>query len=89
MSDILNRIIEVKWEEVAAAKQKRSLASQREEAEARRGEQLGFERSLRAAIAEALAEVAAAAPQPAAAEVAPSQPVSAVARMQLACSTHF
>jgi indole-3-glycerol phosphate synthase len=51
MSDILNRIIEVKWEEVAAAKLRRSLASQREEAEARRGEQLGFERSLRATIA--------------------------------------
>ncbi|MBW8848409.1 MAG: indole-3-glycerol phosphate synthase TrpC [Burkholderiales bacterium] len=50
-SDILNRIVEVKWEEVAAAKLKRSLASQREEAEVRKDERLGFERSLRATIA--------------------------------------
>ena len=50
-SDILNRIIEVKWEEISAAKLKRSLASQREEAEARKDERLGFERSLRATIA--------------------------------------
>lgn len=51
MVDILKRIVEVKWEEVAAARQRRSLASQREEAEARRDERLGFERSLRATIA--------------------------------------
>ncbi len=57
MSDILNRIVEVKWEEVAAAKAKRSLASLRDEAEARRGEQLGFERSLRASIAAGRAAV--------------------------------
>ena len=50
-SDILNRIVEVKWEEISAAKLKRSLASQREEAEARKDERLGFERSLRASIA--------------------------------------
>jgi indole-3-glycerol phosphate synthase len=51
MADILKKIVEVKWEEIAAAKAKRSLASQREEAESRRGEQRGFERSLRATIA--------------------------------------
>ncbi|RZL29330.1 MAG: indole-3-glycerol-phosphate synthase, partial [Rubrivivax sp.] len=57
MSDILKRIVEVKWEEVAAAKLKRSLASLRDEAEARKGEQLGFERSLRASIAAGRAAV--------------------------------
>lgn len=51
MADILNRIVEVKWEEISAAKLKRSLASQREEAEARKDERLGFERLLRATIA--------------------------------------
>ena len=51
MADILNRIVEVKWEEIAAAKLKRSLASQREEAEARKGERRGFERALRAKTA--------------------------------------
>jgi indole-3-glycerol phosphate synthase len=51
MSDILQRIVEVKWEEISAAKLRRSLASQREEAEARKDERLGFERSLRATIA--------------------------------------
>lgn len=57
MSDILNRIVEVKWEEISAAKLKRSLASQREEAEARKSERLGFERSLRASIAAGRAAV--------------------------------
>jgi indole-3-glycerol phosphate synthase len=51
MSDILQRIVEVKWDEISAAKLRRSLASQREEAEARKDERLGFERSLRATIA--------------------------------------
>jgi len=57
MSDILNKIVAVKWEEVSAAKLKRSLASQREEAEARKSERLGFERSLRASIAAGRAAV--------------------------------
>ncbi|MBV8036267.1 indole-3-glycerol phosphate synthase TrpC [Roseateles sp.] len=51
MADILNRIVEVKWEEIAAAKNKRSLSSQREEAEARKGQQRGFGRALRTKIA--------------------------------------
>ncbi|MDN3919722.1 indole-3-glycerol phosphate synthase TrpC [Roseateles violae] len=50
MSDILNRIVAVKHEEVAAARRRRSLASQREEAEAR-DDQRGFEAALRAKIA--------------------------------------
>jgi indole-3-glycerol phosphate synthase len=50
MSDILNRIVEVKREEVAAARRKRSLASQREEAESGH-DQRGFEAALRAKIA--------------------------------------
>ena len=49
-ADILNRIVEVKWEEIAAAKGRRSLASLRDEAEGRRGEQRGFERALRAKL---------------------------------------
>jgi indole-3-glycerol phosphate synthase len=51
MADILNKIVEVKWDEIAAAKLKRSLASQREEAEGRKGQQRGFERALRSKIA--------------------------------------
>ncbi|MDM4766833.1 indole-3-glycerol phosphate synthase TrpC [Pelomonas sp. SE-A7] len=50
MSDILNKINAVKHEEVAAAKARRSLASLREEAEARR-DLRGFERALRAKVA--------------------------------------
>ena len=49
MSDILNKIVEVKRDEVAAAKKKRSLASQREEAESR-NDVRGFEAALRARI---------------------------------------
>jgi len=49
MDDILKRICEVKVEEVAAARKKRSLASQREEAEAR-SDVRGFEAALRAKI---------------------------------------
>ncbi len=50
MSDILNKIVAVKHEELAAARQRRSLASWREEAEARRDVR-GFEAALRAKLA--------------------------------------
>ena len=50
MSDILQRIVEVKHEELAAARQRRSLASWREEAEARRDAR-GFEAALRTKMA--------------------------------------
>ncbi|WP_077035609.1 indole-3-glycerol phosphate synthase TrpC [Pelomonas sp. KK5] len=50
MSDILNKIVEVKVDEVAAARKHRSLASIREEAEGRTDVR-GFEASLRRKIA--------------------------------------
>ncbi|MFG6467387.1 indole-3-glycerol phosphate synthase TrpC [Roseateles sp. BYS87W] len=50
-ADILKQIVEVKWEEIAAAKARRSLASLRDEAEGRKGEQRGFERALLAKLA--------------------------------------
>ena len=50
MSDILDKIVAVKREEVAAGKARRSLASWRAEAEARR-DLRGFEAALRTAIA--------------------------------------
>ena len=50
MSDILQRIVAVKREEVAAGRGRRSLASWREEAEARRDVR-GFEAALRARMA--------------------------------------
>ena len=50
MSDILRRIVAVKHEELALARQRRSLASLREEAEARH-DRRGFEAALRAKIA--------------------------------------
>jgi indole-3-glycerol phosphate synthase len=50
VSDILQRIVEVKHEELAVARQRRSLASWREEAEARRDAR-GFEAALRAKMA--------------------------------------
>ncbi len=59
MSDILDKIVAVKREEIAAARQKRSLASWREEAEsaeARRGLR-GFEAALRTKVAAGRAAV--------------------------------
>ena len=59
MSDILQRIVAVKREEVAAAKARRSLASLRDEAEsavAQRGLR-GFEAALRAKLAAGRAAV--------------------------------
>ncbi|MCY7315376.1 MAG: indole-3-glycerol phosphate synthase TrpC [Rubrivivax sp.] len=49
MDDILRRIVAVKHQEVAAARQRRSLASWRDEAEVRRDVR-GFEAALRAQI---------------------------------------
>ncbi|MEO3690125.1 indole-3-glycerol phosphate synthase TrpC [Roseateles paludis] len=51
MDDILQRIVAVKHEEIAAARPKRSLASLRDEAESRHGQQRGFAAALRSTIA--------------------------------------
>ncbi|MBA3599560.1 MAG: indole-3-glycerol phosphate synthase TrpC [Methylibium sp.] len=61
MSDILERIVEVKRDEVAAAKARRSLASLREEAESaeRRGDLRDFVGAMRAKIAAGKAAVVA------------------------------
>ncbi len=56
MTDILQRIVAVKREELAAARARRSLASWREEAESRRDVR-GFEAALRARIAAGQAAV--------------------------------
>jgi indole-3-glycerol phosphate synthase len=59
MADILERIVEVKRDEVAAARKARSLASWREEAESRerRADIRGFEAALRGKIAHGRAAV--------------------------------
>ena len=59
MSDILDKIVAVKRDEIAAAKQRRSLASLREEAESRerRADLRGFEAALRARLAAGRAAV--------------------------------
>jgi len=49
MSDILNKIVQVKREELAAARQRRSLASWREDAEQRRDVR-GFVQALRSTV---------------------------------------
>jgi indole-3-glycerol phosphate synthase len=55
--DILQRIVAVKHEEVAAARLARPLPSLRAEAEARRGDLRGFEAALRAKVAAGLPAV--------------------------------
>jgi len=56
MSDILDKIVEVKHDEIAAGKKRRSLASWREEAESNRDVR-GFEAALRKKIAAGRAAV--------------------------------
>ncbi|MFN3862149.1 MAG: indole-3-glycerol phosphate synthase TrpC [Roseateles sp.] len=90
-ADILQRIVEVKWEEIAAAKARRSLASLRDEAEGRRGQQRGFERALRAKIAAGqagvIAEVKKASPSKGVlrADFQPAQIAASYARHGAAC----
>jgi indole-3-glycerol phosphate synthase len=57
MSDILNRILATKHDEVAAARRARPAAELRREAEARRGERRDFVHALRARIASGAAGV--------------------------------
>jgi indole-3-glycerol phosphate synthase len=51
MSDILQRIVAVKHEEISAARQRRSLQSLRDEAASRGADQRGFEPAMRARVA--------------------------------------
>ncbi len=57
MSDILQRIVAVKREEIATARQRRSLHSLRADAEARRADVRGFEAAMRAQVAAGRAAV--------------------------------
>jgi indole-3-glycerol phosphate synthase len=57
MSDILQRIVAVKHEEIAAARQRRSLASLRDEARARRDDLRDFTDALSARVAAGAAAV--------------------------------
>jgi indole-3-glycerol phosphate synthase len=57
MSDILNRILATKHEEVAAARRTRPAAELRREAEARRGERRDFVQALRAKLSAGAAGV--------------------------------
>ncbi len=90
MSDILQKIVEVKHEEVAAARKKRSLASQREEAESRRDVR-GFEAALRAKLAAGksavIAEIKKASPSKGVirADFKPAQIAESYARHGAAC----
>ena len=90
MSDILSKIVDVKRDEISAARKKRSLASQREEAESRRDVR-GFEAAMRAKLAAGksavIAEIKKASPSKGVirAEFKPAQIAESYARHGAAC----
>ena len=90
MSDILSKIVDVKRDEISAARKKRSLASQREEAESRRDVR-GFEAAMRAKLAAGksavIAEIKKASPSKGVirADFKPAQIAESYARHGAAC----
>ena len=88
--DILSKIVDVKRDEISAARKKRSLASQREEAESRK-DQRGFEAAMRAKLAAGksavIAEIKKASPSKGVirADFKPAQIAESYARHGAAC----